>query len=191
MAADETNLLTTLIPAGALVLGYFMTMAGQAFADFRAGRRDLGARIDQLTIDIYKEDRAVLQQYHQVVCDLMLAYTEVQNRCASENLSPPQAHMTLEEKAHIHRLNAEQVRLYCQLNTDAVQNSGDDFGEAIGRWLSSSTMQESTDSIEALVLASGKIGKQIGIELKKTPYHQLGRRKSWRRRKRMLNRSLD
>lgn len=191
MAAADTNLLTTLIPAGAVVLGYVMTMAGQAFADFRSGRREVNARLDQLTIDIYKEDREVIQRYQRVVCDLMLGYAEVHNRCAAEQLSPPPLHMTLEEKATLHGLNAEQVMLYSLLTSDAVQESASAFGEAIGNWIDSSSIPESSQRVGAIVAATGEIHKRIGAELRKTPYHRLSHRRAWWRRKRIQNRSLD
>lgn len=191
MAANDPNLLTTLVPAGAVVLGYVMTMAGQAFADRRNGRREVNARLDQLTIEIYKEDREALQQYQRVVCDLVLGYAEVHNRCAAEKLSPPPRHMTLEEKANLHKLNAEQVMLYSLITSEAVQQSADGLGEAIRGWLSSSTLAESSQRIGALVASTGVIHKQIGAELKKSPHHRLSHRRAWWRRKRIENRSLD
>jgi hypothetical protein len=173
IAAASFDWVPVLVTTGSLALGSLLTMAGQALSDRRTRARESAARKDQLRIQLYQEERAVLHQLQDLVLEMHLAHTAFASRAlelTADDFSRAVGTLLIELTP---QHTAKEIALYHRCRTDAVRNAKNEYTEAVNKWLaveSSSAFEEAWGDVQQAFIRFMLV---IGEELRRTPLSAL------------------
>lgn len=179
--APQQDWFITALPFITLALGSGLTMASQALSDRRTWVRESLARRDQLVIELYQQDREVLQVIQKIVMDMHRFLHEINAPHRAPGLDRAQkliSVLTVEQAERSNNLYTSGVPVFFRCRSATVQVALRSYTDGYQSLMESTTRGQLLDRYQELNEPFRALQRAIGRELQRSPLDDLHRKTS-------------